>query len=151
MSKTEDDQDSEGGAKPKKPKELTAPQHRAILAILSSRNVEDAAKLCDLSRATLYRWCNDPVFRAALTEAEGQAIDYAARRLILLQGSAIDTLQAVIEDADAPKSIRVRAALGALDVMIRIRELRNVEVRLIALEQVYRAKELAGLVHGDEG
>lgn len=124
-----------------KPKELTSPQRKAIAHLLASRNVEEAAKASKISERTIYRWLADEAFRLALTEAETLAIDYAARRLILLQERAIDTLAAVLEDDKASHSIKVRASLGILEALVRVRELRNLEVRLTALEQMFNGND----------
>jgi hypothetical protein len=119
-----------------KPGELSTKQQRAIAALLCSRDVPAAAALAKVGARTLYRWiAEDDAFRAALTVAEGAAIDAATRRLLGLQESAIATLEGVLDDADASPSARVRAAGMVIDYLLKLRELRNVESRLAALEQ----------------
>jgi hypothetical protein len=122
-----------------KPKELTPAQHKAIAHLLAARNFEEAAKVSGISVRTLLRWNDEPHFHAALLEAEALAIDYAVRRLATLAERAVDTLRAILESDQASDGIRVRAALGILDSLIHLRELRNVEARLTALEQLYYA------------
>jgi hypothetical protein len=124
-----------------KPKELTSTQRKAIAHLLASRNVEEAAKASGISERTLYRWMADEVFHAALVEAETHAIDYAVRRLVVLQDRAIDTLADVLENEKASITIKVRASLGLIDALIRLRELRNLEGRLVALEQMIYGNE----------
>ncbi len=116
------------------PNELSERQRRAIAALLSARNVSEAAQAAQVGERTLRRWLAEPTFRAALTGAEGQAIDAATRRLVSLTDSAIDVLTTVMQDPDAPSGVRLRAAQGVLDNLLRLRELRNVEERLTRLE-----------------
>jgi hypothetical protein len=120
-----------------KPKELTGAQFKAIPHMLAARSFEDAAKASGVHVRTLLRWNSDPLFRAAVSEAEMGAIDYAVRRLIAVSDKAVDTLEKVLDDDTASKSIKVRAALGILDQLARLRELRNIEIRLTALEAIY--------------
>ncbi len=116
---------------------LTQKQRRAIACLLSTRTIEDAAAQAKTSRRTLFRWLAEPAFRAALVEAEGDAIDQATRRLIGLQDTAIDTFDAILCEALTPKNAgaHLRAAQAILDYLLRLRELRNVEERLGELEK----------------
>lgn len=118
-------------------KELTSAQRKAIAVLLVSKDIGRAAAELGVSERTLYRWGGDPVFHAALVAAEGEAIDYAVRRLVKLGDKAIDTLEKVLDDDQASASTRVRAALGVLATLGELRTLRNLEVRLTALEAMY--------------
>ena len=115
---------------------MTTKKHVAIAALLSSRNVVEAAKLAKVGERSLWRWLREPAFQAALTEAEGAAIDEATRRLIGLQSDAINVLQDTLTDRKALPGIRMRAAQSILDFLMRLRELRNVESRLAKLEAI---------------
>jgi hypothetical protein len=115
---------------------LSAKQGKAIAALLSSKTVLGAAELAGVSARTLTRWLADDDFKAALLEAESEAIDAATRRLIGLQGAAIDTLQETLSDRKALPGIRMRAAQSILDFLMRLRDLRNIEKRLAALEAI---------------
>ena len=117
---------------------LNHKQQKAIAALLSSRNVPEAAKAAGVGERTLWRWMTEPEFAMALTHAEGVAIDTATRRLVSLQDSAIDVLQTVLNDAQATPYMRLRAAGMVLDALLKLRELRNFEARLAALEAAYQ-------------
>jgi hypothetical protein len=115
--------------------QLNTKQRRAIAALLSTRDVPAAAALAKVGERTLYRWiAEDDAFKLALVAAEGAAIDAATRRLLGLQESAIATLEGVLNDPDASHTARVRAAGMVIDYLLKLRELRNVESRLAALE-----------------
>ena len=57
-----------------------------------------------------------------------------------LADKAIDALEAVLVDTEAPRSVKVRAAGLVLDQLLQLRELRNTEARLAALEAALYAK-----------
>ena len=120
--------------------ELTPTQQRAVRALLTSKGVSEAAKLAKVGERTLWRWLLDPGFKVALSAAEGELLDAATRRLLGLQESAIETFEQVLGDASASQAVRLRAAQLVLDYRLKLRELRDVEQRLTALEQAMKAQ-----------
>lgn len=115
--------------------DLTHRQQAAVRALLACKSVAEAAQLARVGERTLYRWLADPAFRAALSAAEGDLLDAATRRLLGLQEDAIEVFEAVLKDARVSASARLRAAQAVLDYLLKLRELRDVEQRLTALEQ----------------
>lgn len=110
-------------------------QQSAIRALLQTRTVTDAATLAGVSERTLFRWLADSTFRAALATAEGELLDAAQRRLLALQGKAIDVLDVLLTpETDIPHGVQLRAAQAVLDSLLKLRELRDLEERLAALE-----------------
>ena len=87
-----------------------------------------------MAERTLYRWLADPDFAVALAAAEGDIIAGATRRLLALQDKAIDAVDGVFADAETSAAVKLRAAQLTIDAMLKLRELRNVEGRLAALE-----------------
>ena len=116
------------------PKELTTAQHRLIAALLATRTIRAACELAGVAERTAYRWLGDPRFIAALASAEAEQINSATRRLLQLTDKAIDTIEGVLDDKAAPAVLRVRAAGLALEQLVTLRNLRNGEARLSALE-----------------
>ena len=115
---------------------LSTKQHRAISALLCTKSVGEAAAATGLGERTITRWLAQSDFRAELTAAEGDLIDVATRRLLQLQGGALDTLEALLVDdgSDVSAGVRLRAAQVALDHLLKLREMRDIEQRLQALE-----------------
>lgn len=120
-------------------KKLTPKQEQAIRALLTSKNVGEAAVAAGVSERTLYRWLTDPAFRAALSVAEGDLLDAATRRLLTLQDDAIGAFEDVLTGGpDVTDTARLRAAQAVLDYLLKLREMRSVEERLTALEAKVR-------------
>jgi hypothetical protein len=118
---------------------LTRNQKRLIPHLLACRNIAEAAAKVGLGERTVSRWlAEDEAFQRALAKAEGEAIDAATRELVNLAGDAIRTLREVLGDKGAAPTARVRAADMVLSHLLRLRELRNIERRLVKLElEVY--------------
>ena len=116
---------------------LSTKQARAVSALLSSKTVAEAAQQAEVGERTLTRWLSsDLQFRQALSLAEGDLIDSASRRLLQIQTGAIDTIEGMLaDDAEVSDAVRLRAAQAALDYLFKMRELRQIEQRLAALEQ----------------
>lgn len=107
----------------------------AIRALLQTKTVTEAAALAGVGERTLFRWLADSDFRAALATAEGELLDAAQRRLLALQGKAIDTLDALLApESEVSHAVQLRAAQVVLDSLLKLRELRDLEERLAALE-----------------
>lgn len=120
---------------------LSAKQQRAILALLSTKSVSEAAQAAKVGERTLWRWLGEPMFRARLAGAEADMLDAATRRLLQLQDGAIETVQTIMQDAEASAGVRLRAAQAVLDYLLKLRELRNIEQRLAALEIAYAREQ----------
>jgi hypothetical protein len=114
--------------------ELTSRQQRTVAVLLAARNVREAAKQAKVSERTVYTWLGEPAFRAALYEAEGHLIDAATRRLLHHQDVALTVILSVMADKNNPASVRLRAAQTVLEQLLKLRELRDIEARLSALE-----------------
>ena len=120
---------------------LTPTQQRSVQALLTAKSVSEAALVAHVGERTLFRWLTEPAFRAALAAAEGDLLDAATRRLLGLQDAAIETFSDILKDAEAGEAVRLKAAQAVLDYLLKMRELRNVEQRLTALEQVYAQQQ----------
>jgi hypothetical protein len=107
----------------------------AILALLTARSIEDAARTAQIPPRTLYRWLQEAEFDAAYRKARRAAFAQATARLQQATGAAVSTLLKIMVDTNAPPSTRVRAADSVLDHAKQAIEIEDVEVRVAALEQ----------------
>jgi hypothetical protein len=115
---------------------LTAKQEQAIIALVSSTTMEDAAKVAGVSDVTLWRWLKTEAFKSAYMEARREVVTQAIARLQHSCGAAVETLRTIAEDASAPASSRVAAARAILDTSIKSVELEDLAARLEVLEQL---------------
>jgi len=114
---------------------ITRNQKRVIAALLTCKSVQQAADQTCVGHRTISRWlAEDAAFQAALAQAEGRAIDVAARYLVTLAGPAIATLARLLANNETTDAVKLRAAQAVLDHLLKLRELRNVEQRLAKLE-----------------
>ncbi len=120
---------------------LTAPQERAIIALLNEQTVGRAAAAADVGQRTLYRWLKEPTFSRAYREARrdafGQAIALTQRYAPL----AVNTLAQVMMDDGAPPSSKVAAATTILRFGREGIELDDLAARVEALESAAPQRE----------
>jgi hypothetical protein len=110
-------------------------KEEAIAALLTQRNIEEAAKSIGIRTQTLLRWLKIPEFDKAYREARRGAYGHATARLQQATGAAVATRLKIMVDTNAPPSTRVRAADSVLDHAKQAIEIEDVEVRVAALEQ----------------
>ncbi len=85
-------------------------QEEAITALLTHRNVEEAARSMDISPSTLYRWLRNPEFQAAYREARVAAFAQAGARLAQAAGTAATTILNILVEPGSSHADQVRAA-----------------------------------------
>ena len=110
-------------------------QEEAIVALLTQRNVEEAAPAAGIGGRTLLRWLRLPEFEAAYREARRAAFRQSIARLQQASGAAVSTLLKVMLDPSAPASTKVRAADCVLSHSAKAIEVEDLEVRVTELEQ----------------
>ncbi len=113
---------------------LTTTQRRAVEALMVGMDVTSAAKVAGCARQTIHKWMKeDAVFAAELNAQEAELIAHSGRRLMRLQTKAVDFMESALEN-DSPPWLKIQVARLIIDAMFRLRELKNVEDRLAALE-----------------
>ena len=115
---------------------ITRNQVRAIKALLQYPTVDQVAGAIGVNPRTVFRWLHNPDFRLALSQAEGEALDRIGRRLLVMSEQALSAIQDILDDPDKPGNTNKRlAAALILDQTMKLRELRNIESRLLDLEK----------------
>src|ERR1017187_5313369 len=108
---------------------------QAIAALLSHRNVEEAARAVGVSANTLLRWLKEPEFEAACREARRTAFSKSIARLQDASGAAVMTVLKIMLDTNAPAGTRLRAAEVVLEQATRAIEIEDIEARVAELER----------------
>jgi hypothetical protein len=115
-------------------------KEEAIIALLTHRTTEEAARAVSVSTKTLLRWQKEPQFAVALRTAKRSAFDQSVARLHYLSSAAISQLGKVMMDPATPPATKVRAADSIWAHTVKMIELEDIEARLAELE---RAAEVA--------
>jgi hypothetical protein len=76
----------------------------AIAALLTQRNIDDAARIAGISTRTLMRWLKLPEFDEAYRKARRAAFSQSISRLQQASGAAVSTLLKIMVDPNAPTS-----------------------------------------------
>jgi len=113
---------------------LTPKQRRAITALMENRTNTDAAKDANISERQLYRWLNDPVFKAELAKTESQAMEMASRRLAYGTKYALEVILYTMGNKHASDGLRLSAAKAWMDYFLKTRENADLSARVTALE-----------------
>jgi hypothetical protein len=114
-------------------------KEEVIVALLTTRTVEEAARVVDISPRTLLRWMKEPEFDAAYRAAKRAAFGQSIARLHHLSSAAVTTLGKVMLEPGTPPATRVRAADSILDHTIKAIEIESLEARLTDLERAAEA------------
>jgi transposase-like protein len=120
-------------------------QEAVIAALLTQRNVEEAARVAGVGTRTLLRWMKLPEFDKAYREARRSAFGQAVARLQQGTSAAATTLLKTMIDSNTPASVRVRAAEAVLNHAARAIEIEDIEARVSELERA------AGQVESEQG
>jgi len=107
----------------------------AVAALLTHRNVDEAAQSIGVSSKTLLRWQKEPEFQAAYREARRSAFTQSLARLQQGATAAATTLLRTMIDGNVPASVRLRAAECVMNHATRAMELEDIEARVTELER----------------
>ena len=109
-----------------------------LAALASGTPVEQAAQAAGVSKRTAYRRLSDPRFAARLAQARDELISSALGELVEGASKAVQTLLALL-DADDER-VRLAAAKGHLEQLLRLRETLTLNQRLAALERAMQTR-----------
>ena len=107
-------------------------QERVALLIAAGRSIKAAALETKCGERTVHGWLDDPRYRSLIAELRNRMLDEAVGSLAEATNEAVGTLRELLDDDHA--NVRLRAAMGILDAVVRLREHVELEVRITALE-----------------
>ncbi len=116
----------------------------AIIALLTQRNVEEAARSIGIATQTLVRWMKVPEFDAAYRNARRSAFAQSVARLQQASSAAVTTLLKLAVNPNAPAAVKARAAYSILTLATKAIELDDVEKRVAELERAAEEAESGG-------
>jgi hypothetical protein len=109
-------------------------KEEAIAALLTQRNIEEAAKVAGIGATPLLRWLKVPEFQKAYREARRAAFSQSIARLQQGTSAAATTLIKLLLDPNTPASVRARVADSIFDHAAKAIEIEDIEARVSALE-----------------
>lgn len=118
-------------------------KEQAIVALLTHRNLEEAAQATGVAPNTLLRWQKEPEFQAAYRAAKRAAFAQSIARLHHLSSAAVSTLGKIMLDSATPPATRVRAADSILDHTAKAVEIEDLEARISELERAAESAKVA--------
>ena len=124
--------------------EIRAQERRAIAALLTQRNIEEAAKSIGVGANTSLRWMKEPEFTRAYREARRQAFGQSLARLPQATSAAAATLMKIMVDQNAPASTRVRAADSIFNHAAKAIEIEDIDARVTELERAAGTQKPGG-------
>jgi hypothetical protein len=110
-------------------------QEEAIAALLTQKNLEEAAKAAGIGANTLIRWLKIPEFQTAYREARRAAFSQSIARLQQATTAAVTTLLKIMVDQGAPHGCKVRAADCVLNHATKALEIEDIAARVAELER----------------
>ena len=116
-------------------------KEEAIAALLSQRNIEEAARFVNIGTKTLLRWLQLPEFDRAYREARRAAFSQSIARLQQASSAAAATLLKIMVDPTAPAASRIRAADSVLGHAAKAIEIEDIEARVSELERTAESSE----------
>ena len=120
---------------------LTPKQERALLALLDCGEVGTASERAGVSRITLWRLLQQPIFQSRYRAARRQLVETAIAQLQSDCTVAARVLREVAEDREAPASSRVAAARAIIEQSVSAVQLTDLQERLEEVERLLQEQE----------
>ncbi len=108
-------------------------QQRVAVLLASGSTVRDAAAEAGAGERTVHGWLDDPAFRAFVASLRDRILSETIGRLTSATRRAATVWESLL-DAES-ESVRLRAALGLVDVTIRAREHGELAARVAEMER----------------
>lgn len=115
--------------------ELNVKQQSAILALMQTTTIGQAAKKAGIGRRTLDRWLTSPSFQNAYKLAQRQVFSQSMAKLQQLTGLAVNTLESIL-NSNTHNRTKVTAARIILENARAAIELDDLLQRLDKLEKI---------------
>jgi len=116
-------------------------QDHALIALLEQPSLSRAAEVAGIGKSTLFRYMQDDDFRKQYMAARRDAVSQAVGRLQRSMTRAVDALDEIVGDRQAPPYARIVAARAIITQAIKGVEVEDLLLRLEELEEADRVRE----------
>jgi hypothetical protein len=111
-------------------------KEKALIALARQPTLGLAAAEVGISERTLYRWLHqDAAFQTEYLRIRREVVSNAIFQLQKACNNAVNCLQSVVNDPEAPASARTTAARTILEMSMNALQIEELELRLSQLEQ----------------
>ena len=124
---------------------FTRKKEAAIAALLTQRNVEEAARAAGIGTQTLLRWLKVPEFVKEYRKARREAVHQSVARMQQATGAAATIVLKLMTDPNVPAAVKLRAAECVFDRAFKGVELEDIEARVSELERATEASKAGGV------
>jgi transposase-like protein len=124
--------------------DLTIKQHKAIAVLLTGATMPEVARQIGVNERTLFRWQNDPTFKAELDRQRRELAQQALASLQGLADRAVTRLGRLIDSES--ESVALRACQFVLEQAREHIELHDLAERVSDLESMTE-EELKGYIN----
>ena len=121
---------------------FTRKKEEAIAALLTQRNVEEAARAAGIGTQTLLRWLKVPEFGKEYRKARREAVHQSVARMQQATGAAATTVLKLMTDPNISAAVKLRAAECVFDRAFKGVELEDIEARVSDLERAAEASKV---------
>jgi transposase-like protein len=104
----------------------------AALALARGRTISETSAETGVSERTLYAWRQEAEFKVLVQKFRHDLFDSVAGKLSSFAGKAADALESLL--SCGVESCRLGAAKAVLESALRLREVLDIEERVVALE-----------------
>jgi hypothetical protein len=110
-----------------------ARQQRVAVLLASGSTIRSAAAETSTGERTIHGWLDSPAYRAFVAGTRDQILAETIGRLTQAASRAASVLESLLGSEN--EQVRLRAALGVIDVMVRTREHGELAARVAELER----------------
>lgn len=108
---------------------------RLLMALACGATVESAARQAGIGETTVYRRMRDPAFKTRLREVQADILQRTAGALTAAATESVRTLLE-LQKPGTPPATRLGAARAVLEIGLKVREIVELEARVVELEQL---------------
>ncbi|MEW6714943.1 MAG: hypothetical protein AB1306_07640 [Nitrospirota bacterium] len=112
---------------------LTERQHKAISAVLNSKNISEGVKAAKISRTQFYEFMKNPDFKAEFKRQRNELIDLALHELKISTAEAVGVLRKLLSAKN--EGIQFKTATAIIENVLKSIQIENLEERLTKIEK----------------
>lgn len=97
-----------------------------LIALITTNNISEAAKLAGVSTRTINNYTKDPEFKKQFQKLQSSFIQLSCLKISDNMILAIDTLKDIIKNKNTPINLKINATKNILDYGIKLIEIYNI-------------------------